>query len=86
MTQAPRNLPNTYYLSLVTVDPAAELPLYRQIYQGMREAILTGRLAAGTRLPSTRDAGRSSMAIDTGQLGSIPATRTTASLERGPPE
>jgi GntR family transcriptional regulator / MocR family aminotransferase len=30
------------------------LPLYRQLYEGLRQAILTGQLAAGTKLPSTR--------------------------------
>ena len=50
-----RTLPNTFYLSLVAVDPAAKRPLYRQIYQGLREAITDGRLKAETKLPSTRD-------------------------------
>jgi GntR family transcriptional regulator / MocR family aminotransferase len=35
------------------VRPAAG-PLYRQIYEGYRAAILTGRLRPGQRLPSTR--------------------------------
>jgi GntR family transcriptional regulator/MocR family aminotransferase len=30
-------------------------PLYRQIYRGLRQAILSGALATGERLPSTRD-------------------------------
>ena len=30
-------------------------PLFRQIYQGMRQAILTSALPAGSRLPSTRE-------------------------------
>jgi GntR family transcriptional regulator/MocR family aminotransferase len=30
-------------------------PLFRQVYHGVREAILTGTLAAESRLPSTRD-------------------------------
>ena len=30
-------------------------PLFRQVYQGMRQAILNGALGAGERLPSTRD-------------------------------
>ena len=30
-------------------------PLFRQVYRGMRQAILTGALNAGERLPSTRD-------------------------------
>jgi GntR family transcriptional regulator/MocR family aminotransferase len=30
-------------------------PLYRQVYRGLRQAILSGRFSAGDRLPSTRD-------------------------------
>ena len=30
-------------------------PLFRQVYRGMRQAILGGALGAGERLPSTRD-------------------------------
>jgi GntR family transcriptional regulator / MocR family aminotransferase len=30
-------------------------PLFRQVYRGMRQAILSGALRAGERLPSTRD-------------------------------
>ncbi|HEX7941290.1 MAG TPA: GntR family transcriptional regulator, partial [Gemmatimonadaceae bacterium] len=36
------------------LDPEAETPLYRQVYEGLRDAILSGRLARGARLPSTR--------------------------------
>lgn len=32
-----------------------ELPLHRQLYEAMRRAMLTGRLSAGERLPSSRD-------------------------------
>src|SRR5688572_13198101 len=32
----------------------SEAPYYRQIYDGYRDAILTGRLRPGERLPSTR--------------------------------
>jgi GntR family transcriptional regulator / MocR family aminotransferase len=39
---------------LLAVDPQAARPLYRQIYEGYREAIVDGRLRAGQRLPSTR--------------------------------
>jgi GntR family transcriptional regulator/MocR family aminotransferase len=38
----------------ISFDPMSPLPLYRQLYNWLREAILNGRLAAGTRLPSTR--------------------------------
>jgi GntR family transcriptional regulator/MocR family aminotransferase len=41
-------------LTLVPLDPEAELPLHRQLYEGVREAILNGRLPPGGRIPSTR--------------------------------
>ena len=43
-------------LDFVAVDAGAAAPLYHQIYLELRGGILRGRLAAGTRLPSTRDA------------------------------
>jgi len=39
---------------LVVVDPDASAPLHRQVYAGLRDAIVAGRLATGARLPSTR--------------------------------
>jgi GntR family transcriptional regulator/MocR family aminotransferase len=39
---------------LLALDRAAAKPLYRQLYEGFREAILAGSLGAGQRLPSTR--------------------------------
>jgi GntR family transcriptional regulator/MocR family aminotransferase len=39
---------------LLPLDPAAPAPLYRQLYDGLREAILRGRLAPGSGLPSSR--------------------------------
>src|SRR6266568_960348 len=36
------------------IDPAASTPLYRQVYENLRQAILTRTLKAGTRLPPTR--------------------------------
>lgn len=38
----------------VHLDPRAVAPLWRQLYEGLRQAILEGRLPAGSRLPSTR--------------------------------
>ena len=38
----------------LALDRAAPLPLQRQLYDQVREAILAGRLAAAARLPSTR--------------------------------
>jgi GntR family transcriptional regulator/MocR family aminotransferase len=40
------------------LDRSAPLPLYRQIYEGLRAAILQRRLAPGARLPSTRTVAR----------------------------
>ncbi len=48
-------LPNTYLLSLFTLDTAADVPLYRQIYTAVRAAILRRELLPGMRLPSSRD-------------------------------
>ncbi|HEY4385469.1 MAG TPA: PLP-dependent aminotransferase family protein [Ktedonobacteraceae bacterium] len=35
-------------------DPDSSIPLYRQLYDEIRHAILQGQLSAGTQLPSTR--------------------------------
>ena len=40
----------------VSPDRRSRAPLYHQIYEGLRSAILDGRLASGVRLPSTRAA------------------------------
>jgi GntR family transcriptional regulator / MocR family aminotransferase len=39
---------------LIRVDPRADGTLQQQLYAGIRRAILDGRLAPGTRLPSSR--------------------------------
>jgi len=39
---------------VVAVDRASPTPLYRQLYDGFRRAILERRLRAGQRIPSTR--------------------------------
>src|SRR4030095_14259262 len=41
-------------LPVITIDRASPKPLYRQLYDGYREAILERRLSGGQRLPSTR--------------------------------
>ncbi len=38
----------------IELDVASTVPLHRQLYDGLRDAILAGRIAPGTRLPSTR--------------------------------
>jgi GntR family transcriptional regulator/MocR family aminotransferase len=39
---------------IVPIDRKSGLPLYRQVYEGFREAILAKRLRPGQRIPSTR--------------------------------
>lgn len=41
-------------LGIISLERLAKLPLYRQLYFQLQEAILAGQLAPGTRLPSTR--------------------------------
>ncbi|HYY41511.1 MAG TPA: PLP-dependent aminotransferase family protein, partial [Pyrinomonadaceae bacterium] len=41
--------------AFINLDGAHGAPLYRQLYDELRTAILTGQLRAGTRLPSTRE-------------------------------
>lgn len=41
-------------LPIVAIDRASATPLYRQIYEGYRDAIVAHRLRPGQRLPSTR--------------------------------
>jgi GntR family transcriptional regulator/MocR family aminotransferase len=38
----------------IALDPESEVARHRQLYQALRAAVLSGRLAPGTRLPSTR--------------------------------
>ena len=42
----------------ITLERASEEPLHRQLYEQLRETILTGRLQAGARLPATRTLAR----------------------------
>jgi GntR family transcriptional regulator/MocR family aminotransferase len=41
-------------LPLIAIEQTSKTPLYRQIYDGYREAIVERRLRSGQRLPSTR--------------------------------
>ena len=50
MAKQARDLP----LPALTLDAASPTPLHRQIYFGIRSAILEGRLRPGTRLPASR--------------------------------
>jgi DNA-binding transcriptional regulator YhcF (GntR family) len=38
----------------IKLDATLPVPLYKQLYERLRSAILTGQLERGTRLPSTR--------------------------------
>ncbi len=40
--------------TLISLDRGSAVPLYRQICQSLREAILSGELAEGVRLPTER--------------------------------
>ncbi|HYW11055.1 MAG TPA: hypothetical protein VE871_03835, partial [Longimicrobium sp.] len=60
MTTSPRRTPSVSpaspeLLALLPVDRTSAVPLHRQIYDGLRRAILEGMLRAGHRVPSTRD-------------------------------
>src|SRR5215469_9336477 len=50
----PRPLFTAPIHSLITLDRSSGMPLYRQICQQLREAILSGELAEGVRLPTER--------------------------------
>ncbi|MCB1969920.1 MAG: PLP-dependent aminotransferase family protein [Geminicoccaceae bacterium] len=52
MSRPPRKGP--LYLASVSLDEASSIPLHRQLYFALREAILDGRLRPGARLPSSR--------------------------------
>src|SRR5579859_6962250 len=50
----PRPLFTVSIHSLIVLDRSGGLPLYRQICQRLREAILSGELPEGARLPTER--------------------------------
>ncbi|MBN9663589.1 MAG: PLP-dependent aminotransferase family protein [Acidobacteria bacterium] len=45
---------STFLSPIFALDPASAEPLYHQLYEGIRDAILDGRIARGTQLPSSR--------------------------------
>src|SRR5215472_17002843 len=59
---------------VVTINRKAEAPLYRQVYEAFRSAIMDGRLRAGERIPSTR-----SLALELG-VSRIPVLNAYAQL------
>lgn len=50
-----KSLPASFMLSIIRLESQLPTPLYRQIYEALRQAIITRHLDAGVRLPSTRD-------------------------------
>lgn len=46
--------PGPFFLPPISLDRASPLPLYRQLCEAVRQAILAGSLRRGLRLPSTR--------------------------------
>ena len=50
MSRVPYALP----LAAISLEHASSVPLHRQLYDQLRDSILSGRLPAGTRLPATR--------------------------------
>ncbi len=50
-----KSLPAPFMLSIIRLENNLPTPLYRQIYEALRQAIITRHLGAGVRLPSTRD-------------------------------
>jgi 2-aminoadipate transaminase len=52
--RAARPIFTTPISAMIHLDRSSGLPLYRQICQGLREAILSGELAEGVRLPTER--------------------------------
>jgi GntR family transcriptional regulator / MocR family aminotransferase len=58
---------------LVRIDPRSSEPLQQQIYSGIRQAIVNGAIAPGTRLPSSR-----ALAADLG----VSRTTTVVAIEQ----
>ncbi len=46
--------PGGVFLPAITLERTSPLPLYKQLYEAIRQAILRGTLSKGLRLPSTR--------------------------------
>src|SRR6202453_5412659 len=42
------------YLPLIALDYRAKVPMYRQLYNWFRKAIIEGQMRPGQRVPSTR--------------------------------
>lgn len=64
-------------MDLVTIDPASPVPPYEQLRAGVVEAVRSGALAAGDRLPPVRR-----LAVDLGVAAGT-AARAYRELEAG---
>jgi GntR family transcriptional regulator / MocR family aminotransferase len=63
---------------VITLDRALHAPAYKQIAQRLREAVASGTLAPGTRLPSTRSLA-AQLSIARGPAGSVVSPHLAAS-------
>jgi GntR family transcriptional regulator len=63
-------------MSVVSIDPRDETPIYAQIDRGLRAAIATGRLGAGEQLPTVRQ-----LAVDL-RVNANTVARVYSDLER----
>ncbi|MCB0223623.1 MAG: winged helix-turn-helix transcriptional regulator, partial [Anaerolineae bacterium] len=50
-----KRLSDIFLLSVIHLDDQAATPLYQQLYESLRMAIIAGQLGGGVRLPSIRD-------------------------------
>lgn len=48
-------LSKSYLISVIQIDRDSSAPIYAQIYESLRQAIITQQLVPGLKLPSTRD-------------------------------
>ena len=45
-------------LATIQLSPAASTPMFRQLYEGIKHSVLSGKIAPGAQLPPTRDLAR----------------------------
>ena len=63
-------------MSVITIDPRDDTPIYAQINRGLRAAIASGRLNAGDQLPTVRQ-----LAVDL-RVNANTVARVYTELER----
>src|SRR6185369_11385993 len=54
MTTNPGTGRKQLVMPAIIVDPMSDIPQFRQLYDGLAQAIREGQFAPGSRLPSTR--------------------------------